>query len=358
MAAVLLVFSICTTAFAEDWQAGAGEDWKKVMEAARKEGKVVVGGRAALGQPLIDAFKRDTGLNIDFLSGEGRDITSRIEREARSGNVTIDFVLGGAGVGIGMMNEKQLTALKPQLMLPSVTDGKNWIDGKLKWVDNGETYLLIGGEYISGWPVFNSSVIKPGEITSWTDLLKPQYKGKIAAHDPRGGSTGAAAAAYLVYLHGEDFLKKLYIDQDVTLARTPAQLIEWVVRGNYPIVIGSLATDIEKYRRAGITTIAVGEMSDGPGNLLGGNGVILEAKNPPHPNAGTVFLNWYLSQPGQYAFSTAWETPSRRVDVVIPSLPAYTLPKPGVTYLDQYQEDWYVNSRPKVEKAIIKIMGQ
>jgi hypothetical protein len=28
-----------------------------------------------------------------------------------------------------------------------------------------------------------------------------------------------------------------------------------------------------------------------------------------------------------------------------------------VTYLDQYEEEWYVNQRPKVAKAIIEALG-
>jgi ABC-type Fe3+ transport system substrate-binding protein len=352
---LLASFSVAALA-ADDWQAGAGENWQKVMEAAKKEGHVVVGGRPELGKPMTDAFKRDTGLTLDFLGGESRDISSRLDREVRSGNVTIDFVLGGAG-DIDLAKKGLLLPLKAQLMLPGVTDGKNWIDGKLKWVDKDENYMLIGGEYIFGWPVFNTSIIKPGEITSWTDLLKPQYKGKIAAYDPRSGGPGQAAAAYLVHLHGADFLHQLYVGQDVTFTRSGPQLAEWAVRGVHPIIIGSLATDIEKFRRAGIKTLTVGEMTDGPGSLLGGSSVILQPKGSPHPNAATVFLNWYMSKPGQDVYSTTWETPSRRLDVKIASIPAYTVPKAGANYLDQYEENWYTNTRPTLQKAITDALG-
>ncbi|HEY4134672.1 MAG TPA: extracellular solute-binding protein [Alphaproteobacteria bacterium] len=356
-AAGALLLAVCLPAFAADWQDGAGPEWEKVLQAARQEGKVVVGGRADLGKPMSDAFKRDTGLTLDFLGGESRDISGRFIREVRSGNVIMDFMLGGAGNGIDLAKQGFLVPLKAQLMLPGVTDPKNWAGGRLKWVDKTENYMAIGGEYIFGWPVFNSSVIKPGEITAWTDLLKPQYKGKIAAYDPRSGGPGQAAAAYLGQLYGEDFLRRLYVGQDVTFTRSGPQLAEWAVRGVHPIMLGGLATDIEKYRRAGIDTLAVGEMTDGPGSLLGGSSVIFQAKGSPHPNAATVYLNWYLSKPGQDVYSTVWETPSRRLDVQVPSIPAYTVPKPGIAYLDQYEEDWYVNARPKLEKAVIEVMG-
>ena len=61
------------TAQAADWQDGAGPEWKKVLEAARKEGTVVVMGRSPQAQPMQQAFKRETGIDIDFLGGEGRE---------------------------------------------------------------------------------------------------------------------------------------------------------------------------------------------------------------------------------------------------------------------------------------------
>jgi ABC-type Fe3+ transport system substrate-binding protein len=217
--------------------------------------------------------------------------------------------------------------------------------------------MLIGGEYIFGWPVFNSANVKAAEIVAWTDLLRPEYKGKIAAYDPRSGGPGQAAAAYLVHLHGAEFLHKLYTDQQVVFTRSGSQLAEWAARGVYPIILGSLAADIEKFSRAGIKTLVVGSMSDGPGSLLGGSSVIIQPKGSPHPSAATVFLNWYMSKPGQDVYSTTWETPSRRLDVQVPTIPAYTVPKPGAAYLDQYEEDWYVNTRPKLQKSITEALG-
>jgi len=98
-------------------------------------------------------------------------------------------------------------------------------------------------------------------------------------------------------------------------------------------------------------------MKDGPGTLLGGSSLVVEAKGVPHPNAATVFLNWYLSRPGQEIYSTVWGIPSRRADVKVSTVPAYTIPQPGVTYLDQYREDWYLNVRPKLQQDIVAALG-
>ncbi|HEY4134677.1 MAG TPA: extracellular solute-binding protein [Alphaproteobacteria bacterium] len=355
LAAALLVIG-ATPALA-DWQDGGGARWQDTLAKARAEGKVVVVGRPDMAKPFSEGFKRDTGINLEFLGGQGRDLESRVLREGRSGNVTLDIILSGAG-DVERIKEGFMQPIKPELMLPDVTDGRNWAEGKLKWMDKAETYMFIGAEYIFGWPVFNSDQVKPGEITSWQDLLKPQYKGKIAAWDPRASGPGLAAASYLADVFGIDFVKKLYIGQNVTYARDARQLIDWTARGTYSIVLGSLPLEIERFRESGVKNLAVGDMSDGHGTLLGGSAVMWQMKNAPHPNAATVFVNWFASSRGQQIYSDVWQTPSRRTDVHNASIPDYVIPKDGVQYLDQYQEDWYVNVRPKVQDAIVKALDE
>ena len=353
-AAVGALFS--ASAFAAGWDDGAGDDWKKVLEAARKEGNVVVLGRPDLGKPFAEGFKRDTGLGLDFLGGLTRELQARFRRELASGNVLSDMILGGENA-IDLIEPGYLMPLADKLLLPGVKDPKNWIGGKLDWGDNAKTYLFIGGEYVHGWPVFNTNIIKPGEITKWQDMLKPQYKGKIGAFDPREGA-GGAQAAYIMDLFGVDFYKKLVTDQQMTFARDGRQVVEWLVRGSQPIALGAVPPDIEYFRRNGMPNIAVGEMEDGPGTLLGGSSVLIIAAKSPHPNASIAFLNWYASKPGQEAYSKAWQTPSNRVDVDIAGLPDYVKPKPGKKYLEQYREDWWASKRTGYEKAIEEVMGK
>jgi ABC-type Fe3+ transport system substrate-binding protein len=344
-------------ALAADWQDGTGPEWQKTLAAARAEGKVVVTGRPEIADPFMAAFKRDTGITMEFLGGVGRDLNSRLEREMASRNLTIDVMLSGAN-GVEYIEKGLLDPIKPRLMLPGVTDPKNWVDGKLKWVDNAGQYLLTPNEYLFGWPLFNSAGVRVESINTWQDLLKPEYKGKIASFDPRPGGPGQAAAAYLTDQFGIDWVKKLYVGQQVKLARDSNQLAEWVARGVYPIGIGTLAVEIERFRKGGIETLQVKPMQDGPGSVLGGSSVALLPKGAPHQNAATVFLNWYASQPAQTIFAQVWQTPSRRTDVKVAEIPPYVVPLEGVKYLDQYAETWYVDTRPKLVDEIVKELGR
>jgi ABC-type Fe3+ transport system substrate-binding protein len=351
------VVALATGARAADWQDDAPPEWQQTLAAARAEGKVVVAGRAEIAERFIEAFKRDTGISMDFLGGGGRDLDARLERELNSDKVTMDIVLGGAS-GIELIDKGQIQPIKPRLMLPGVTNPANWADGRMKWVDNRGEYLPILNEYLFGWPLFNTAGVKIDAINTWQDLLKPEYKGKIAAFDPRPGGPGQAAAAYLTDLFGIDWVKRLYIGQQVKIARDSRQLAEWVARGINPIGIGTLAVQIEKFRDGGIKTLQVKPMTDGPGSVLGGSSVALLPKGVPHSNAATVFLNWYASHPAQTIFAEIWQTPSRRVDVKIAGIPDYVVPKPGVAYLDQYSETWYAQTRPMLIEEIVGVLGR
>jgi ABC-type Fe3+ transport system substrate-binding protein len=340
---------------ADEWKPAAGPQWAKTLEAAKKEGVVVVAGHPQLTPKLTGAFQKDTGLTIEFFGAAARELDSRIKREIRAKRVTIDVMFGGAS-NLDMIPQGALQPLPPRLMLDEVTDATKWRDGKLKWADNAQQYLFIPNEYVFGWLAYNPTLVKADEIRTWQDLLKPEYKDKIAAHDPRSPGPGLAYAAYLGELFGVDFVKKLYIGQDAMMTTDSRQLVDWVARGTYRFALSALPPFIERYK-ADKLNIAVMNLEDGPGSLIGGSSVVWIPAGAPHSDGATVFLNWYLSQRGQQIYSEIWQSPSRRLDVSTDHVPDYVIPKSGVKYFDQYQEDWYLNTRPKLSDAIVEATG-
>ena len=72
----------------------------------------------------------------------------------------------------------------------------------------------------------NRDLVPPSSISSWQDLLKPEYKGKITSFDPRRAGSAQTTVAYLSALFGDDYLKDLYVDQAVTLTADYRQLAE------------------------------------------------------------------------------------------------------------------------------------
>ena len=151
---------------------------------------------------------------------------------------------------------------------------------------------------------------------------------------------------------------KLYQGQQVTFTREHRQVAEWAARGTYPIVLAAVQSMIERYRKEGFPLVRVFP-KDGPGSLLGGFSTVAMLKNPPHPNAATLFLNWVTSKDGQEVVSRALLEPSRRVDVPTSLVPDYVLPQPGVKYdIDQYSEEWQREVAPKLEERLQKALGK
>jgi ABC-type Fe3+ transport system substrate-binding protein len=345
------------TAVAADWQAGAPAEWKQVLEAAKKEDPVVLAGQPELQKPLSEAFERDTGLKMDFIAGGYNELDARFQQGARAGKPTIDMYFAG-GTAVMQAKDGILEPVNTMLMLPGVTDTKNWIGGFIKYEDNAKKHVIIPSEYVHGWPLFDANKIKPGTLTKWKDLLKPEFKGKIAAYDPTVPGPGQAVGMFLAASFGMDYVKALYQGQDVKLVRNPRQLVEWVARGTYPIALAALATHIEAFKKEGLTNLYVPQMEDAAGILLGGSALIEVAKNPPHPNAIKVFVNWYMSQPGQFVYSNVWKVPSRRLDVKVEGIPDYVVPKDGMKYNEQYTEEWYTTFRPKFAAEITKMIDR
>ena len=107
------------------------------------------------------------------------------------------------GSEVDYVNEGLMKPVRPQLILPGVTDAKNWVGGKMKWVDKEQQYMLIGGHYVFGWPVYNSAFVKPASLQSWKDLLKPEFKGKVVMPNPNSSGTGFLDVTAWLQLFGE-----------------------------------------------------------------------------------------------------------------------------------------------------------
>jgi ABC-type Fe3+ transport system substrate-binding protein len=343
-----------TGAAAADWQAGAPPQWETIMKAARAEGQVTVAAFPALADKMSAAFKRDTGLQLNFLGGNTAEQSVRMEAEARAKNLTIDALLGGGRELGAMMKEGFLNPVAPQLLLPGV-QADAYRNGKIKWMDSSQKYHLQGSEYVFGWLVVNTDMVKPEELKSWKNLLDPKYRGKIASYDLRGPGPGQGSSAWLYRVFGLDFIKDLFIAQQPKFTVDNRGLVEGVVRGTTPIAFGAIQNEVERFKQQGFKNLAVVLPDDAPGYLTGGYSVLKQAVGVPHPNAATVFINWFMSQPGQEVYESIMLETSRRKDVNT-GLPDYLVPRPGVQYYEAFNEDEYF-ARNDVVKLITAALG-
>jgi ABC-type Fe3+ transport system substrate-binding protein len=308
--------------------------------------------RAAF-RPLRDRF----GFDVEARASTP-DTPQVLLRECSVGRQSLDLILSGMSEAVEVYPRGCLTPVRPRLILPENTDPANWRGGRLKFNDPDDAYFLQLGESIYGSVIVNSERLKPSDITSSRDLLKPEYKGKIAGFDPRRAGAGRSDATYYLRVLGPDFVKGLYLDQAMTSVADHRQLAESVARGAYWIGVGHVERGVEPLRREGLP-IEIAVMNDAPGYAVGGTTVVKLVKDSPHPNAATVMLNWMASREGQKVMMEVIGQPTRRTDVEIPdTVPWYRIPKDGVDYLDEYDFDTYVNKRPEAARILTELLGR
>jgi len=334
--------------------------WAELQKKAKEEGQLVLTGPPAQGlrTALTRAFKDRFGIELNYLGMSAGEIITRVDTESRAGKVSTDANLGGTSTCWAISARGQIESMIGKLVDPEILQPAVWRSGKPKLNEPGSPDLpadfrcsLQTAEWVMTDLFVNTSIVKPGEITSWKDLLKPQYKGKIAAFDPRRSGPGQTPVGYLAALFGNDFLRELYVGQQVRLTADNRQLAEWVARGEFPIGIALVQFAVEIYRKQGLPIERI-YPADGQGSLTGGFSVAMLIKNAPHPNAAQLFANWFASKEAQTIYETHMMETSLRTDVTGTNVPDYVRPKPGVAYpVDDYTWEHFVKHRiPAVEK--------
>jgi ABC-type Fe3+ transport system substrate-binding protein len=342
-----------------DWQA----HWNDLIAAAKNEGTVTVhfgaAGGPAARQVLPPLLKQMFGIDLQVLVLPTAEILTKLKLEQSAGQHTIDVIVSGPNnMYQDMYDGKMFQPLKPQMFHPEATNPADWSMGKMWFMDPEEQYILRIANAAAGWVFVNTNLVKPDELTSWQDLLKPQYKGKIATFDPTIDGQGAQHAVYLDLKFGTDYVKNLYAGQGVQLTRDNGQLADWLGRGNAAIVIGFTSSAFEKLKSDGLPVAVVQPpFADGPGYLAGSSGLIGLLNDPPHPNAAQLFCNWLAMPAGMSVYDKAINQISPLKTVKSDWITDYQTPKPGVDYIDTYDWKYTREIYPVHFDAIRKALG-
>lgn len=298
------------------FSAEAQEDWKKIIEAAKKEGKVVAGGppTAVLRKQFKDTFENKFGLELELISAPGPQNAGKAMAEYKAGVRYFDVLHGGSGTLEPLKNENMLAPFMDFMMLAEVKDPRQWWGGHM-WEDNvkTKTFIYSFSADFSVPPFYNSDLVKPGEISSYEDLLQPKWKGKIGLFEPRIPSAGQGLWGFLMRAKGKEFLQRL-ADQSLFIHRDGQQLAVGLAKGTLAVALGLSQRFVDPYIKAGLPIKALSSIKEGMGGS-NGFGTVAIMKNAPHPNATKVYINWLLGKEGQELYGRALTQGSRRFDV-------------------------------------------
>jgi len=312
-AAIFSVVFHCGFTQAAEWQA----EWEATVKAARKEGKLVIAipPSAELRKELEPLLKQRFGIEAELNVSRGADSANRIASEYKAGVHTFDALIQGTTTAMSLQDGGMLDPVSSYMILPEVKEAKYWWGGHI-WNDNIKTnrflYSFVANAGNEGL-FYNAELAKPEELRSFDDLLNPKWKGQIGLNDPRIGGSGISLWSFMWEVKGEEYLKKL-VQQDLFLSRNLRQIADALAKGKLAITIGLGRSEYEPFLSAGLPIKEVPTPKEGlPASS--GYGVLGIVKNPPHPNALKVFVNWFLGKEGQEFYARVMKQGTRRLDV-------------------------------------------
>jgi iron(III) transport system substrate-binding protein len=311
------------------WQ----EEWERVVQAAKKEGKLAIVGPTGADRrdALTIAFEKKYGIAIEYHADSGAGILPRLSAERKADRYLWDVVITGTTTGLeNLIPARVLDPLEANLMLPEVRDLKLWRNGALEFLDPGRQ-LLVMSPYQRGTLFVNSTLANPKEFKSYKDLLDPKWKGKIVADDPRKSGPGQATFTFF-FLHpelGVKFIRAL-AGQGLTLLRDYAQEVNMLGQGRYSVGLGLSDSLAEQRAKQGVPVeiVDIRQLKEGSDTSPASGGLSI-FNRAPHPNAAKVYINWLLSKEGQTIYARATGYISNRLDVPTDHAAPWRVPQPG-----------------------------
>ena len=275
------LFALCGVLFF-----AATVEAKSLVDAAKKEGKVVIYGSLESGimDEITKVFSSRYGIEVEYFRGASNKTLDRVLTEHRAGRTMSDLVVTNRGPMLLLKKENvfaKYVSPESENFAPELRDP----DGLLSPIYR---HVIVG-------ILYNTKLVKPEDAPkSLDDLLTPKWQGKWVMPDPSRHFTTGVWVRNLEQIRGKDwmaFVRKL--------ADAKPQLVESFIPSAQKVISGEA--------HAGITYVKYVHIfgKEGapldyvrlPKMLADGHNVGIQAK-APHPNAARLFLDFFISREG------------------------------------------------------------
>ena len=260
---------------------------QKLIEGAKKEGKVVVYSFTAVDQlkPLLEEFqKRYPFLSPEHYRGNATAVFNKYNTEVRAGQTLADVIDISGGETYTLW---QMGLIDPYLSPSREGIPKDFLDEKGFWIAHYHFVIALG---------FNTQQIKPAEAPkSYDELLNPRWKGRFSL-DPADQDLFGALLLHWGKEKALSYFRNL-AKLEPRMVSGHTQQANLVGAGEIPMapwLYGYRPLQL-KDEGAPVETLVFDPVLSNPAYLL-------LTKNSPHPHAAALFIDWALSADGGMKF--------------------------------------------------------
>jgi iron(III) transport system substrate-binding protein len=323
LAALLLTFAGLSASHAAD---------EVVVYSARAE---------QLIKPMFDAFTKETGVPVKFITDKEGPLMERLKAEGK--NTPADVLLTvDAGNLWQAANEGLLQPVQSAVL------DKN-IPAHLKDPNNQWFGLSVRARTI----VYNSKKLKPADLSTYEDLASPKWKGKLCLRTSKK-VYNQSLVAMMIAEKGEAETEKIVRGWVANLATDvfpdDTKLMEAIAAGQCDVGIvntyyyGRL---LEKKPDLALALFWPNQQTTGVHVNVSGAGVVKHARNV---KGSVQMLEWFSSEQGQKMFAD--------LNLEYPANPAYK-PDPLVANWGSFKQNLInVAKAGELQAAAVRLMDR
>jgi iron(III) transport system substrate-binding protein len=267
------------------------------LPASAGDKLIVYSGRAErLIKPVFDAFTASTGIQVELLSSSATDLVNRLKAEGDRSPA--DLLITNDAGSLEMARAAKL--LRPLNM----QEIDRAIPPEFRAADN--SWVGLSGRF---WViVYNTTMVRPDQVTSLLDLADPQWKDKIAI--PNSGSEYLQAGVSVIRASiGDDrtkkFLEGLRDNAGTQVYQKSSQIVEAVAKGQ---VAMGVVNHYYVYRHlaaqptAPIAVLIPDQQEGGMGAIMNVAGVGV-LKHTSHPDSAKRLVEFLVAPASQKLFA-------------------------------------------------------
>ena len=306
-----------------------------VVQAATGDSVTVYSSRKEhLIKPLFEAFTKDTGIQVEYLTGKGGALIERLKLEGKNTKADMFMTVDAGNLWY---------AGSQGLFQPVKTNTiQNNIPAHLRDPEGLWTGLSIRARTM----VYSTDRVKPSELSTYANLADSKWKGRLCLRTSKKIYTKSLVAS-MMYHHGKETTGDIVSGWVENLAATPnakdSHVMNAILAGQCDVGLvntyyyGRL---IEKNPNAPLKLFWANQDSTGVHVNVSGAGVTKHAKNP---DGATQLLEWLSSAKAQSIYgSLNKEYPANQnvaSDEVVSSWGAFKQDKMNLSQAGKLQAD-------------------